>query len=627
MGVNHHKILLASVFVCVMAAIGSAQDMASGARPNDNVTAAGRTADGVVTVVLVAGFATWQPEGESSPALPVVAFAAEGGPFSVPGPLLRGAEGSTFRVGIRNTLPRALIVHGLVAHTGVDDELLVVPAGETRTREFSAGEAGTYFYWATTTAGARLTTRSGLESQLGGALIVDGASAPRDRVFVMTEWTERPTTRDGVTKRAFAINGRSWPATERMEERVGIEIRWRWVNLTASSHPMHLHGFYFTVDAVGDGIRARPFASDPKPRVVTQFMPVSSTMDMRWTPERPGNWLLHCHIVSHMSPSLRFWAPPSEHGGHAIHDPATAMSGLVMGIRVIGNATDAPASSSGAQRLTLGIHSRPGAAPDETVYAFATAPPGGDTTVDAATVPGPPILLTRGAPVEITICNHLSEATTVHWHGIELESYYDGVPGFGGSGGSVTPAIEPGASLVVRFTPQRSGTFIYHTHSHDDHQLASGLYGAMVVLDPGQTFDVIHDHLLILGMNAPYDPKRPGRLPIVVNGSTAPPLTLKAGERHRLRLVNITALAPLHVSLLKGPEVVEWKAVAKDGADLPSAQQTERPAAMQVIAPGETYDFEVTAADEEPLWLEVRGPNGQWIRQHAMIIEKLATPQ
>jgi FtsP/CotA-like multicopper oxidase with cupredoxin domain len=75
---------------------------------------------------------------------------------------------------------------------------------------------------------------------------------------------------------------------------------------------------------------------------------------------------------------------------------------------------------------------------------------------------------TAGEPVAITLRNQLPEATAVHWHGIELDSYYDGVPGFSGASGSVTPAIEPGATLTVRFTPTRAGTFIYHTHSHEE---------------------------------------------------------------------------------------------------------------------------------------------------------------
>ena len=38
--------------------------------------------------------------------------------------------------------------------------------------------------------------------------------------------------------------------------------------------------------------------------------------------------------------------------------------------------------------------------------------------------------------------------------------------------------IESGGSFVVRFTPPHTGTFIYHTHLHDERQLPLGLYGA-----------------------------------------------------------------------------------------------------------------------------------------------------
>jgi FtsP/CotA-like multicopper oxidase with cupredoxin domain len=100
-------------------------------------------------------------------------------------------------------------------------------------------------------------------------------------------------------------------------------------------------------------------------------------------------------------------------------------------------------------------------------------------------VPGPTLALTRGEPVEITLVNRLPEGTAIHWHGMALESYYDGVHGWSGTGQRITPMIAPGDSFVVRFTPPRTETFIYHTHLHDKRQLTSGLYGAMVVLDPG----------------------------------------------------------------------------------------------------------------------------------------------
>ncbi len=84
---------------------------------------------------------------------------------------------------------------------------------------------------------------------------------------------------------------------------------------------------------------------------------------------------------------------------------------------------------------------------------------------------GPTLVLRRGEPVEITLVNRLTEATAIHWHGMELDSYYDGVHGWSGLGTRVTPLIEPGETFVVRFTPPRTGTFIYHTHLHDHRQL------------------------------------------------------------------------------------------------------------------------------------------------------------
>jgi len=59
---------------------------------------------------------------------------------------------------------------------------------------------------------------------------------------------------------------------------------------------------------------------------------------------------------------------------------------------------------------------------------------------------GPPIVLIQGQPVEIEIVNKLRQPTAIHWHGIELESYYDGVPGWTGSNAEITPAIAPGSS-------------------------------------------------------------------------------------------------------------------------------------------------------------------------------------
>ena len=43
-------------------------------------------------------------------------------------------------------------------------------------------------------------------------------------------------------------------------------------------------------------------------------------------------------------------------------------------------------------------------------------------------VPGPVLSLVRDEPVAVTIVNRSHDEAAIHWHGIELESFPDGVP-------------------------------------------------------------------------------------------------------------------------------------------------------------------------------------------------------
>src|SRR5262249_5482950 len=107
---------------------------------------------------------------------------------------------------------------------------------------------------------------------------------------------------------------------------------------------------------------------------------------------------------------------------------------------------------------------------------------------DSAHIPGPPIILTRDEPVAIKVINRLKEPTTIHGHGLEIESYFDGVSGWGNRGNQLAPLIMPGDSFTAHITPPRAGTFIYHTHMHNS-QLFAGMYGPLIVLEPGQRFN------------------------------------------------------------------------------------------------------------------------------------------
>jgi FtsP/CotA-like multicopper oxidase with cupredoxin domain len=481
---------------------------------NDNRRSAGETRGGTLRLALRAGLGSWRPEENDSPALQVEAFGEVTGPLQVPAPLIRVREGTVIVASIRNDLASPLQVHGLCARDGTPCLVLDVPAGGTRDVCFMSGLPGTYYYWATTT-GMPLQFRGSTDTQLSGALVVDPAQGipVHDRVLVITEWTSltRAQLAEVVSqpdpgaaflrltpKTLFAVNGRSWPHTERLTYDLGEQVHWRVVNLSTAPHPMHLHGFYFDVEREGNETHDEAIAPSRRMHEVTHLMAPGSTISMAWTPERVGNWLLHCHTMLHVSATLNVDGSPRPHEEHG-HDGhlGAGMTGLVVGIVVRGpeeHSEYSPAVSD-ARQLTLVMQQEPHRFGEAPAFGFLLAEGSHAPPVGPVSVPGPVLVLRRGEPVAITLVNHLAEATSIHWHGMELASVYDGVHGWSGSGDRATPIIEPGGTFVVRFTPPRAGTFIYHTHLHDNRQLTSGLYGAMLVLEPEELFDKTFDHI------------------------------------------------------------------------------------------------------------------------------------
>jgi FtsP/CotA-like multicopper oxidase with cupredoxin domain len=154
-------------------------------------------------------------------------------------------------------------------------------------------------------------------------------------------------------------------------------------------------------------------------------------------------------------------------------------------------------------------------------------------------------------------------------------------------------------------TPPRAGTFIYHSHWHDNAQLLNGLYGPLIVLEPGQKYDPEHDKTFVFseGKYAPF-----GFL-LLVNGHPQPDaLELHASTQYRLRLINITDNAvDLRVRLTNKDLPVQWKVIAKDGADLPPAQLRLSKADMGITV-GETYDVVYQAEAAGLAHLEIWEP-------------------
>jgi FtsP/CotA-like multicopper oxidase with cupredoxin domain len=120
---------------------------------------------------------------------------------------------------------------------------------------------------------------------------------------------------------------------------------------------------------------------------------------------------------------------------------------------------------------------------------------------------GTPLILERGEPVAITVINRLPRAISVHWHGVELESYFDGVADWSGEPGRTAPASAPADSFTARFPPLRAGTFIHHVHMDSRNELGSGLYGPLLVFDAGTRFDAETTNQADDAIAAAYFPK------------------------------------------------------------------------------------------------------------------------
>ena len=175
-------------------------------------------------------------------------------------------------------------------------------------------------------------------------------------------------------------------------------------------------------------------------------MLLASTMSLQWLPDRAGNWLYHCHFINHVDTEIRLAdSPHSAMVGVTRTHLADAMSGLVMTISVRDTTrvkrTKRPGSPRRRLRLFVNERVTPsGALPS---YAYVQQQGPHEPASDSMRLPDPRSCFIRASPRR---SSHQSyrRPTAVHWHGMELESYYDGVAGWSGSDALTAPMIAPG---------------------------------------------------------------------------------------------------------------------------------------------------------------------------------------
>ena len=105
-------------------------------------------------------------------------------------------------------------------------------------------------------------------------------------------------------------------------------------------------------------------------------------------------------------------------------------------------------------------------------------------------VPAPPIRVSAGDELRVSLANDLPDPTTVHWHGLALRNDMDGVPGL------TMAAVAPGKAFDYTFTVPHPGTYWFHPHVGV--QLDTGLYAPLIVDDPAEPGRYDEEAVLVL---------------------------------------------------------------------------------------------------------------------------------
>lgn len=105
-------------------------------------------------------------------------------------------------------------------------------------------------------------------------------------------------------------------------------------------------------------------------------------------------------------------------------------------------------------------------------------------------IPGPVLEFTTGDLAIINVTNKMDVETSVHWHGIILPNFFDGVPYL------TTPPIKPGTTFQYRIPLNQSGTYWYHSHTMLQEQI--GVYGSIVIQPKEKTLEYDKDLVVVL---------------------------------------------------------------------------------------------------------------------------------
>ena len=199
------------------------------------------------------------------------------------------------------------------------------------------------------------------------------------------------------------------------------------------------------------------------------------------------------------------------------------------------------------------------------------------------TLPGPVIRATVGDTLRLRLCNQLGVSTILHAHGQPVRLGMDGIQGIS------RPEIANGQEFIYEWDNLAAGTYWYHPHSDQHHQLNSGLYGLLIVDPPSTQPDPVSDADEVIVLDD-WDSTITGGTFFghLINGRTSDgqtALSIQTGQTLRLRLVSAAARTNYIVAL----DGHQMTVTHKDGQRMQPVVTDAIP-----IGIGERYDVLVT---------------------------------
>ena len=222
-----------------------------------------------------------------------------------PGPTIEAVEGDKVRIFVTNKLPEHTTIHwhGMLLPNGMDGVGGLtqphIKPGKTFVYEFVLKKSGTFMYH------PHADEMVQMAMGMMGFFVIHPRDpqfmrVDRDFVFLLSSYlidpgAYLPKVTEMTDFNLWTFNTRVFPGIDHLVVRQGDRVRVRIGNLTMTNHPIHMHGYHFSVTCT-DGGWVPESARWPETSI---DVPVGAMRAYEFVADVPGDWALHCHKSHH----------------------------------------------------------------------------------------------------------------------------------------------------------------------------------------------------------------------------------------------------------------------------------------------------------------------------------------